>query len=159
MFRPGEKLSISVSDRMEIRQVLISGAPDLITPIFGVSAQYQLFEQTSFSLGANRVVSPSLFLNEITETTSINASVRQRIVKRLFLDLTGGYTKTSYHETFFGFDLSRQDDGTFFNARLSAALLKRGTAAIFYQTNENTSTASGFAFSSTQVGFELGYRF
>jgi uncharacterized protein (PEP-CTERM system associated) len=158
-WRPGEKLSVSLSGGFEDRQVLNSDSSDLITPIFGISALYQLLEPTTLSLGASRVVNPALFVNQVTETTSISASLRQRILKRLFLDLSGGYAQNSFHETAFGFNLARQDDLTFFNVRLSTTFLKRGTAAVFYQTSEDTSTDSNFDFSSTQVGFELGYRF
>jgi hypothetical protein len=159
IWQPGAKLTFSASGGAEIRQVLDSDAPDLVTPIFGVSAQYQLFESTALGLGANRVVSPSLFLNQVTEITTITVNLHQRLLKKLSLDLSGGYVQSSYRFTIFGFTLAREDEGTYFNARLSAAVLKRATAAIFFQTSDNSSTASDFAFSSTQVGFELGYRF
>jgi len=159
IWRPGEKLSLTVSGGFEYRQVLDSDAPDLISPVFGLSAQYHVFEPTTLSIGASSVVNPSLYQNEVDETTTITASLHQRLLKRLFLDVSGGYTHISYRQTFSGFSISREDDGTFFNTRLSTTFLKRGTAAVFYQTSENTSSDSTFAFTSNQVGFELGYRF
>src|ERR1051326_222258 len=159
ILRPGDKLSFSASGGAEIRQLVDVKSSNLISPLFGLSAQYQLFESTTLGLGANRLVSPSLFLNQLTETTTGSANLPHRIFKKLFLDLSGGYIHTSYRFTIYGFDLAREDDGTYFNARLSASLFKRGSAAVFYQTSDNSSTASAFVFSSTQVGFELGYRF
>ena len=158
-WRPGAKLNISASGGAEIRQLVDYSAPDLVTPIFGVSAQYQLFEPTTLGLGASRVVSPALFLNQVTETTTVSANLHQRLFKKLLLDLSGGYVQTSYRFTIFGFTLAREDNGTFFNARLSATVFKRGSAAIFYQYSDNSSSAASFAYSSSQGGFELGYRF
>lgn len=159
VWNPGAKLNVALSGGAEVRQVVDSDAPDLVTPIFGASLRYQIFEATTFGLGASRVVSPSLFLDQVTETTSVSATLHQRLLKKLFLDLSGGYTQSTYRFTVFGFNLTREDKGNFFNARLSATLLKRGTGAIFYQIGENSSTATVFAFSTSQVGFEMGYRF
>jgi hypothetical protein len=130
-----------------------------VTPTYGVSAQYQIFETTTLGLGANRVTSPSLYVNQLNDTISVTGNLHQRLLKNFFLDLSGGYSKVSYLATTAGFSQSREDNYTFFNARLSTVFLKRANAAIFFQTSDNTSTGSEFALSSTQVGFELGYRF
>ena len=64
-----------------------------------------------------------------------------------------------------GLSTSRNDDVYSFNARLSCHLLKRGTVAVFYSYSENSSSqtgftsGSGFGYTSTQVGFEIGYRY
>jgi len=159
-WRPGVKLFVSVSGGGNFTQVLDSTGADLVTPIYGVSAQYQLFEATTLGLGANRVTSPSLYANQVNDTISVTANLHQRLLKNFFLDLNGGYSKISYLETTAGFSLNREDNYTFFGARLSTAFLRqRGTAAVFFQNSDNTSTGSGFTLSSTQVGFELGYRF
>jgi hypothetical protein len=158
-WRPGEKLSCTVSGGVENRQFLNSDVPDSLHPLFGVSAQYHLFEPTSFSLGASRTVSASYFQDQLTENLTVSAGLRQRLLKKLYLDLNGGYRKTSYSATAAGINVNRDDAGTFFNVRLSLQLLKRGTVALFYQESDNSSNEPGFAYSSTQGGFELGYRF
>jgi hypothetical protein len=157
--RPGEKLNFTASGGVEDRQFLSSDVPDSLTPIFGVTAEYRLFEATTLSLGASRTVSASYFQNQLTEDLVVNASLRQRLFSRFYLDLSGGYRLSSYSATTAGLTVNREDDGTFVNLRLSAQVFKRGTVAVFYQANDNSSNEPGFAYSSTQLGFELGYRF
>ncbi len=158
-WRPGQKLFLSLSGGLEDRQFVNSGAADVITPIFGVSASYQIFEPTTLSIGATRAVAPAYFADQITETTSVIAALRQRFFNRLFLDLSGGYTKTSYQGSTTALAVNRDDNSTFFNARLSMPVLRRGTIAVVYQRTDNTSNEAGFNLSSSQLGVELGYRF
>ena len=55
--------------------------------------------------------------------------------------------------------MSREDNLLHFGAHLSAPLLKKGSAGVFFRANENASSQTGFRISSTQVGFELGYHY
>ena len=161
-WRAGEKLSFVLNAGFDERQFIDANAPDLLNPIFGLSALYQLTETTTLSATASRAVSASYFQNQVTETTDLSGTLRQRFFGKLYLDLTGGYRVTTYEATirtaFFLINLNREDDYVFFNARLTATILKRGTAAIFYQASDNSSNVSGFKYSSNQVGLELGYR-
>jgi hypothetical protein len=156
---PGPKLTVTVNGGFDDRQFLDSNLPSLINPIFGVAISYHLFDPTTFTLSASRAINPSFFFNQVTETTDVTAGLSQRFLKKLTLYLSGGYRQTTYKATVFGFNISREDDYTFFNARLSTPFLKRGTASIFYQASDNTSLQTSFTYSSTQVGAELGYRF
>ncbi len=161
--RAGDKLGFVLSGGADYRQFIDSDAPNLLNPIYGLSVVYQLTETTTLSANGTRVVSAAYFQDQVTETTSIGGGLRQRFFKKLYLDLTGGYTMTTYKATIRNpvsiVNVNREDDYSFVNVRLSVALLKRGTVAVFYQASENTSNASGFAYTSNQGGFELGYRF
>jgi len=158
-WRPGQKLFLMASGGFEDRQFLDSNQSDAINPIFGVSALYHIFEPTTLSVGASRVISPSFYAGAITEVLSVNATLRQRLFEKLYLELGGGYYSTTYKQTIFGINLSREDDSTFFNARLSMQVLKRGTIAIFYRHTENSSNSQAYNISSDQGGVELGYKF
>jgi hypothetical protein len=120
---------------------------------------YQVFEPTTLSLAANRTFTPSYFQDQLSGSTTVTAALRQRLLGKLFLDLSGGYFTSSYTATSIGAPGNRDDHGTLFNARLSAVVLKRGTAAVFYSRNDNSSNVAGYSYSSSQVGLELGYRF
>ena len=119
---------------------------------------YQVFEQTTFSLNANRTVTASYFQNQITESTLVSGSIRQRLFQKLSLDLSGGYSTSSFQATTTGLAVNREDDRKNVNIRLSCPFLKRGMASAFYDWSDNVSNQSGFQYSSTQVGLELGYR-
>ena len=155
------KLSFVLSGGAEDRQFLAPGVPDLISPIFSFSAQYSLFETTTLSLSASHTVSPSFFSDQVTEGTSISAGLHQRLLGKLFLDLSGGYGTSTYHASSTAPaspNISNYDTTTF-GARLSIPVLKRGTAAVFYSMNYNSSAAATYNYTTTQVGLELSYRY
>jgi hypothetical protein len=156
-----DKLSFVLSGGAEDRQFLAAGVPDLISPIFSFSAQYSLFEATSLSLIASRIVSPSFFQDQITESTAISAGLHQRLLGKLSLDLSGGYGTSTYHasSTAPGAANVSNYDTTSFSARLSLPVLKRGSAAVFYSVNYNTSGGANYNYTTTQVGLQLSYRY
>lgn len=162
-WRPGDKVSITVNGGFENRQFLDSDEPDSLSPIYGASILYQIFESTSLSANVNRTVSPSYYQSQINESTDLNGSIRQRFFKKLNLDLTGGYRQSSYRSTGRSgvviANPNREDDYSYFNVRLSIPFLKRGTLAAFFQASDNQSSANDYASSSRQGGFEVGYRF
>jgi hypothetical protein len=156
-----QKLSFVLSGGAEDRQFLAAGVPDLISPIFSFSAQYSLFEATTLSLSASHTVSPSFWQDQVTESTSISAGLHQRLLGKLFLDLSGGYGTSTYHASSTAPaspNISNYDTTTF-GARLSIPVLKRGTAAVFYSMNYNSSAAATYNYTTTQVGLELSYRY
>ena len=99
------------------------------------------------------------FQNQITESTGVTGSLQQRLFEKLTLNVTGGFTSTSYQSSFLGFSVNRQDDRSTINIRLSYPFIKRATASLFYDWSDNSSTQDGFQYQSNQVGLELGYRF
>ena len=89
----------------------------------------------------------------------VTLGLHQRLFKKLSLDLGGGYRWTGYKASVQGLPVDREDDGTFFSARLGMGVLRRGTVAIFYQTSDNNSTDGDFSYTSTQIGLEFGLHF
>jgi len=165
-WRATDKISFQLNGGLQDQQYLSGGAGSLLTPIFGAAIQYQPFEQTKLSLSANRSVSPSYFQSQVTESTAITADLNQRLLGKLYLDLSGGYIATKYVASVSGASTSRHDDGYTFNARLTYPFLKMATASVFYTYSKNsssqsgfTSSPSGFDYSSTQIGFEVGFRY
>jgi hypothetical protein len=156
---PGQKLFVSLSGGVEDRQFIDSDASDLVNPLLNLSAQYRLFEPTTLSVGAARTVASSTFPGQINENFSVTGQLKQRLLGKLYLDLIGGYFKTDYKSTVEGIAAPRADHGTFFTARLSLLVIKRGMLAVLYQMSENSSTQGAFSYTSNQVGFELGYKF
>ena len=160
-WRVVDKLNFVLSGGAEDRQFLASAAPNLISPIFSFSAQYSPFEVTTLILAASRSVSPSYFQDQVTEGTSISAGLRQRLFGKLVLDMSGGYGTSTYHSSSTAPSTANISnyDSTFFNVRLSAPVLKRGTAAVYYSVNYNSSAAAIYNYTTTQVGLELSYRY
>lgn len=158
-WHPSSKLSAIISGGFETRQFLDTDVPNLLNPICAGSVVYELFEPTTLSVNVSRVVSPAYISDQVTENTTIGGDLRQRLLGKLFLDLNGGYSLVSYHSSAAGVEISRTDHLTFFSARLTMVVLRRGTASVIYYLNDNSSSGTGFSYNSNQVGFELGYRF
>jgi hypothetical protein len=158
-WHPGPKLTLSLNGGLEDRQFLNSGQPDSLSPIFGLSAIYQIFDVTTLTLTANRTVTASYFQNQITESTAFTAGIRQRLFEKLYLGVSGGFGNTAYQATTAGLSVNRDDDRANINVRLTCPFLTRGTASVFYDWTDHSSTQQGFQYSSNQAGFELGYRF
>lgn len=161
-----EKLTLAVSGGVDYRQFVDSHVPDLVSPIFSASLQYHLFENTTLSLSASRSVQPSYFQDAVSEQTGVGVSLHQRLLKHLSLDVSGGYNSTSYSQTATASVSANANnyDSTSLNVRLSTLLVRRVSAAIFFQENfisssMTTSSSALFNYTTRQVGLALGYRF
>jgi hypothetical protein len=158
-WRATDKISFQFHGGLEDRQFYGSSSSDLLNLIFGGGIQYQPFNQTRISLNADRVPAVSTLQNQITESTSINADLNQRLLGRLYLDLNAGYQNIKYVNSGNGTPSNRTDDYYYFSPRLRTTFLKRGTVAVFYQISSDSSTQAGYSFSSHQVGFEIGFAY
>ena len=158
-WRATDKISFQLSGGLEDQQYLSGGAGDLVTPIYGATIQYQPFEQTRLSLSANRSVSPSYYQSQNTESTSFTAGLNQRLLQKFNLGLSGGYSQIKYLATSSGVSAGRTDDIYSFSASLSHSLTKRGTISASYSYSENSSNVPGSAYSSNQIGVQIGYQF
>ena len=164
-WRATDKISFQVSGGAQVQQYSSGGAGDLVSPIYNVTIQYQPFAQTRLNITGSGTVSPASYQNQASETYGISGDLNQRLLGRLFLDLSGGYAKTKYIATITGLSTSRQDNVYSFNARLSCPLRKRATVSAFYAYSDDSSSqsgftsGSGFGYTSSQIGFELEYRY
>ncbi len=156
-WRATDKISFQLHGGVEIRQFLSGGRASLVTPIFDATIQYQPFEQTRIYISGSRTVASSFLQDQLTETTGVSAGLNQRLLGKLFLDLSGGCQLVKYVNT--GGSNRGEDNFYSFNARLSRVFLKRGTIAVLYQISKDDSSQPGYSFTSHQVGFQIGYNF
>jgi hypothetical protein len=157
--RIAQKLTFSLNGGGEVRQIIDSGADPLINPIYGASIIYRPFDVTTLSLSGNRAINPSLLRGEVSETTTVSVALTQRLLGVLYLTLSGSYLNTRFILSNSLLEVNRNDDTLSFRANLSYPFTQHGSAAIFYNYSDNSSTEADFNFSSHQVGLELAYRF
>jgi Putative beta-barrel porin 2 len=158
-WRATDKIRFQIHAGGEDRQFLTGGQGDLLNPVFGASIQYQPFEATKISISANRTIDRSAFYNQISENTDFTGDLNQRLLKKLYLDLSGGYHTSEYVATTVDTLTDRTDDYYSFNVQLRCPFPKRGTLAAFYQISDNSSTQSAFSYTSSQFGFEISYQY
>lgn len=164
-WRATDKISFQLSGGAQVRQYASGGASGLVSPIYNVTIQYQPFEQTRLSVTGSGTVSAASYQSQVSESYGISGDLNQRLLGRLYLDLSGGYTRTKYIATASALSTGRNDDIYRFNARLSCSPLKKTTVSVFYAYSQNSSSqngflaGSGYGYTSNQVGFEIGYRY
>ena len=160
-WRATDKLGFSVNAGFEDRQILATGAKNELNPTFGASIEYAPFDHTQVTLSAGRTVSSSDYyiLAQSTETTTVNLSVNQRLLREFNLSVGLGYTKTEYTTALGSLSAIRSDDDYNFNVRLAHSFLKRGNMAVTYQYSDNRSNQAGFTYLSNQIGFEVGFSY
>ncbi|HVM49409.1 MAG TPA: hypothetical protein VMU04_15380 [Candidatus Acidoferrum sp.] len=157
----GKRLSAYLSGGLNDQQYVGSSVGDFLSPIFSLTLQYQLFEATSLFVNASSGTSPSYYGGQASQSTGISAGVHQRLLRRLFLDVSGGYWNTTYHATTASPNtpgLSDYDSASF-NVALGTTLFKRLGASVFYNTLFNTSGSELYNYTTHEVGLTLSYSF
>jgi hypothetical protein len=158
-----EKLSLVLHAGTEDRQYIHAGVPPAITPVYGASIDWAPRRTTSMSLTLDRSVSPSLFLNQSTDTTALGVGFNQQFFKHLNFSASGAYSQTKYIATSMnisGFSLSlpgRTDNYYSFSLRLAWQFLKRASVSMYYQYGTDSSSLNGFNYNSSQEGLQIGY--
>ncbi len=158
-WRATDVTSFQINGGLEDQQFLFSTTGDLVSPIFGAEVKYAPTRVTALVLDADRTVSTSPFVDETTENTDVTASLSQRLLKKLFLSVGGGYHWDTYVSTSSTVSIGRRDEYYSISASLTCVILKHGTMAATYQHSEDSSTEAGFGYNSNQFGFQLGFEY
>jgi hypothetical protein len=165
-WRATDKTSFVLNAGVSDSRSFAAGGGDIISPTFGASIQYQLFEPTQISLSASRGITTSYFQNQDSESTSLSVGLSQRLLQKYHLSLSGGYSTTDYIQfvptggaSSSGTSTVRSDDSYSLSASLSRSFLKRGTISVSYSYSANRSSATGFTYASDQIGVQIGYSY
>jgi hypothetical protein len=172
-FRPGEKLSLTLSGGVEEMQFVDPSAPPLLTPIFSGNLQYQLFPSTVINLIGSRSSNPSYFGNQVEVATRVAASISQQFSKKWSAALNAGYSTEPLTSIvpaplpryFLGVPPTtslvedEEQNSTSYGIRLTYAVVERATISLFYTINDNSTGQANYSYSSHQVGLSLTYRF
>jgi hypothetical protein len=153
------KLNLSMNGGAQVRQFINSGQPSLVSPIYGATLNYQPIQFTTLFINASQSISSSYFQNQVTQNTSVSAGLSQRLFRKYFLSLNGGYAVTTYKNSASGPQqfTGRNDDVSFFSVGLSTGFFQRGTASVSYSISKTSSNVGGYGYTSDQVGFQLSY--
>jgi hypothetical protein len=159
-WRPGTKLNVHLDAGLDHRKLRSANAQATNNPIANATVGYKIFEHTALAFGASRTISVPYSPNQaLVKNLGWNVSLDQRLLGRLNLTLSAGYEKSNYELSTTTMTGARDDSNHWYDARLSAAVLQRGSVSVFYHTSKNASTVQGYGFSSNQTGLEFSYRY
>lgn len=153
-----EKIELDFRTGVEDRDFRSGERSNLSNTLLGLSLTYRPLETTTVTIGAGRDVSASYFRGLVTERERISATLRQRLLGRLFLTLGAVEERIDYVSTeATDFD-GREDERRLYSVGLSTSVFRRTRIAIFYRLSENSSDLSDFSYDSDQYGFEVSIR-
>jgi hypothetical protein len=159
IWNPAKKLSVKLEGGLERRRTRAALAETQTNGRYSFAVDYNLSSITTITLGANQTIQPSYFDGRITQSTGWNASVRQRLLTRLFLSMEASQREIDYESALPTISEGRSDQYYSYNITLSTPVVQRGSIAVFFQRGRNRSNVEAYTFTSNQVGAELNYRF
>lgn len=157
-WRASDKTSFQIDGGAQFSQ-FTGGGSSLVNPLLVATIQYQPFEHTQISLNASETANTSYYQNQVNVVTAIGATLSQRLLGKFYLNAGGNYSWNHYTSAASGVSARSSQDYYSMNVSLSTTFFKRASASVFYSYSDNTTTQSGFAFTSSQIGFNIGYKY
>ncbi len=155
------KVSLDGSAGLEWRQFdgTLSSETNL-SPVYELGLSYQPFDGTTVSLqGSRRTQNSAVFAGQDYSTSSINLSVRQRFLRRLYLGVAGGYERSDYFNTVALVSATRSDDYLFVQPSIDLTLTRYWTAGIYYLHRRDDSSFETYSFHDNQFGLRTSLSF
>lgn len=154
-----DRISLAAHAGANFTRAAEGAARTLSNPVMGLTADYQLFEPTSLSLGVTRKVSASYLRDRITESLSMDVNVQQRLLGRLYLSVGYSRLENDYEALQVGSTLTRSDTVRVFRANLSTKLSSRFSLSGGFTRSKNSSNQSLFGYSGRQYNCQLSYSY
>jgi hypothetical protein len=91
--------------------------------------------------------------------TTVGATISQRLLEKFYLTAGGNYNWNKYDSAATGATANSSQNYYSLNVSLGTTIFKRVSTSIFYSYSDNSTSQSGLAFSSHQIGFNVGYQY
>jgi hypothetical protein len=154
------KVSLNFTGGIEFRQFEASSRGTYISPVFDLTASYQPFDGTNFSLaGSRRTYNSAVLGGQDFAETTITASMHQRFLQRFSVGISGGYENSDYFSTVNGVSATRIDDYYFFEPSIDFSITRFWTFGGYYLHRQSDSSLTGFSFQDNQVGLKTALVF
>jgi len=153
------KLGLSASAGVEIRQ-FDDQRGDYVSPVFELGGIYQPFDGTTITLAAGRrALNSGVFEDQDFWTTYIVGRFQQRLFRRVYFGLAGGYENSDYFATTSGVNAPRNDDYFFISPSIDVLITRWVSVGTYYLHREDNSNIDFFSFDNNQVGVRATFRF
>jgi hypothetical protein len=153
------KLGVYASMGCEFRQ-FDGNRSTYTTPVFEVGLEHHPFEGTNITLAAGRRMYNSGFLgNQDFANTYVVGRFQQRLFRRVYLGLGGGYENSNYFATTNNISAPRDDDYWFIEPSVDVLITRWLSTGVYYLHREDSSSVSFFSFDDNQVGVRATVRF
>ena len=154
------KIGLNASGGVEFRQFENNSRGQYVSPVFELSANYQLFDATTFTLsGSRRTYNSAVLAGQDFAGTTISASLRQRFLQRFYVGVAGGYQNSNYFSTVNGVSTNRTDNYYFIEPSLDFSITRFWSIGGYYLHRQNDSSFQSSSFDDNQFGFRTGLVF
>jgi hypothetical protein len=159
-FASTAKLTFNADGGVEFRQ-FSNGGGTRVTPVFGLSASYEVAPGTSLSInGARNVTNSSAINGDNYTATRLGVAVKQHLIGRLSFTLEGGYENDAYSQTAgSSTGPQREDNYLFIHPGLTYQLKDWAALSVsyFYRNNDSNISTSAFSDNQISVGVRFGF--
>jgi len=153
------KLGLSASAGVEFRQ-FDDHRDDYVSPVFELGGIYQPFDGTTITLAAGRrILNSGVFEDQDFATTYVVGRFQQRLFRRVYFGLAGGYENSDYFATTSGVNAPRNDDYFFISPSVDVLITRWVSVGAYYLHREDNSNIDFFSFDNNQVGVRATFRF
>jgi hypothetical protein len=154
-----EKVDLQASAGGEWRQ-FDSGLDNTLNPVWNVGAAYRPRDSTTLQLALyQRYDASSRTGGQSYINTGVTLSVRQMLMQRLALNLSGSYAISDYESTIPGGQADRNDDLYIARASLDFFLQPKWTVGVFYDYSMRESTELTVEFERNRVGLQTAWTY
>jgi hypothetical protein len=153
------KFNVYASAGAEFRQ-FDGNRGEYTTPVFEVGLVHHPFDGTTFTLAAGRRIYASGFRqNQDFAATYIAARFQQRLFRRVYFGLGGGYEHADYFATDRDVSSSGNDDYWYIEPSVDVLITRWLSAGVYYLHREDVSDVANFSWDDNQVGVRATLRF
>jgi hypothetical protein len=158
-YQASGKISLNFSAGVEFREFQNNSRGTYVSPVFELTANYELSDATNIALtGTRRTYNSALGGQDFAET-NFSASLRQRFLHRFYLAITGGYANSDYFNTISTVLADRTDNYYFIEPAIDFSITRFWTFGAYYLHRQNDSSAQSFGFDDNQVGIRTALVF
>ena len=158
-YQASGKISLNFSAGVEFRQFQNNSRGTYVSPVFELTANYELSDATKIALAGTRRTYNSALGGQDFAETNISASLRQRFLQRFYLAVTGGYANSDYFNTISTVLANRTDNYYFIEPAIDFSITRFWTFGAYYLHRRNDSSAQSFGFDDNQVGIRTALVF
>ena len=153
------KLNVYASAGVEFRQ-FDGNRGEYTSPVFEVGLVHHPFDGTTVTLAAGRRIYASGFRdNQDFAATYIAARFQQRLFRRVYFGLGGGYENSDYFVTDRDVSSSGNDDYWFIEPSIDVLITRWLSTGVYYLHREDCSSIDSFSWYDNQVGVRATLRF
>lgn len=158
-FASTAKLTFNADGGVEFRQ--FSNGGTRVTPVFGLSASYEVAPGTRLSInGARNVTNSSAINGDNYTATRLGVEVNQHLIGRLSFTMEGGYENDTYSQTAgSSTGPQREDNYLFIRPGLNYQLKDWAVLSVsyFYRNNDSNIPTKAFSNNQISVGVRFGF--